>query len=106
MTSRHRSPEPERYQIRVRGHLGETVRSAFPALAHRTAAGDTVLTGELADQAALYGVLAELEALSLELVEVRRIPPDGPKQTTSRVAGAAVSEHGEQAEGLDRLRPT
>jgi hypothetical protein len=29
----------------------------------------------LADQAALYGVLAEIEALGLELIEVRRITP-------------------------------
>ena len=36
---------------------------------------DTVLAGMLADQAALYGVLAEAEALALELIEVRRITP-------------------------------
>jgi hypothetical protein len=35
----------------------------------------TVLTGPLPDQAALYGVLAEIEALGLELLEVRRLPP-------------------------------
>jgi hypothetical protein len=29
----------------------------------------------LADQAALYGVLAEIEALGLELIEVPRLPP-------------------------------
>jgi hypothetical protein len=29
----------------------------------------------LPDQAALYGVLAEIEALGLELLEVRRLPP-------------------------------
>jgi D-arabinose 1-dehydrogenase-like Zn-dependent alcohol dehydrogenase len=29
-----------------------------------------------ADQAALYGVLAEAEALGLELIEVRRLPPE------------------------------
>jgi hypothetical protein len=37
--------------------------------------GDTVLSGTIADQAALYGVLAQLEALGLELIEVRRVPP-------------------------------
>jgi hypothetical protein len=31
-------------------------------------------TGTLADQAALYGVLAEIEALGLELLEVQRLP--------------------------------
>ena len=45
--------------------------------------GDTVLTGPLADRAALYGVLTEVEALGLELLEVRRplardeVEPDG-----------------------------
>jgi hypothetical protein len=33
------------------------------------------LAAALSDQVALYGVLAELEALGLELLEVRRVPP-------------------------------
>jgi hypothetical protein len=36
----------------------------------------TVFTGWL-DQSALYGVLAEMEALGLVLVEVRRVEPHG-----------------------------
>jgi hypothetical protein len=36
-----------------------------------------VLTGPLPDPAALHGVLAEIEALGLELLEVRRLPPAG-----------------------------
>jgi hypothetical protein len=66
---------PRRYEIRVRGHLGETIRSAFPALDAQPHGGETVLTGELPDQAALYGVLAEIEALGLELLGLRRLPP-------------------------------
>jgi hypothetical protein len=73
-----------RYQIRVRGRLGPTIRSAFPGLRARADGGDTVLTGVLADQAALYGVLAEAEALGLELLEVRRLPPrDQPREPSS-----------------------
>ena len=34
---------------------------------------ETVLTGVLADQSALYGVLNRLQSLGLELVEVRRL---------------------------------
>jgi len=34
----------------------------------------TVLTGVL-DQSALYGVLADIEALGLDLLEVRLLPP-------------------------------
>ena len=35
---------------------------------------DTLLTGVL-DRSALYGVLAEIEALNLDLVELRRLDP-------------------------------
>ena len=73
VTSAHSGPQPQRYEIWVRGHLGETMRSAFPALRAQPRGEDTVLTGALPDQAALYGVLTEIEALGLELLEVRRL---------------------------------
>ena len=63
-------PTPARYRIRIHGHLGATVLSAFPALVSQHHGADTVLTG-LLDRSALYGVLAEMEALGLDLVEVR-----------------------------------
>jgi hypothetical protein len=47
--------------------------AAFPDLHAQAQGEDTLLTGALADQAALYGVLARIEALSLELLEVRRL---------------------------------
>jgi hypothetical protein len=49
--------------------------AAFPALSAQVRGEDTVLTGTLPDEAALYGVLAEIEALGLELLELRRFPP-------------------------------
>jgi hypothetical protein len=61
------------YEIRVRGHLGATTRRAFPTLQARTQGQDTLLQG-IVDQAALHGVLARIEALRLELLEVRRLP--------------------------------
>lgn len=60
-------------QIRVRGRLGRTMRAAFPGLRAQVQGGDTLLAGALPDQAALYGVLARIEALGLELIEVRRL---------------------------------
>jgi hypothetical protein len=51
------------------------MRRAFPALHTRTDGDDTVLAGTLSDQAALYGVLSRIEALGLELLEVRRESP-------------------------------
>ena len=68
-------PEPARYVIRINGHLGATILSAFPALASRWHGAHTVLTG-LLDRSALYGVLAEIEALGLDLLEVRQLTPD------------------------------
>jgi hypothetical protein len=68
-------PAPALYVIRIKGHLGATVLSAFPALDPRHHGAHTVLTG-LLDRSALYGVLAEIEALGLDLLEVRQVPPE------------------------------
>ena len=68
-------PAPTLYMIRINGHLGATVLSAFPALVSRRHGADTVLTG-LLDRSALYGVLAEIEALGLDLLELRKLTPD------------------------------
>jgi hypothetical protein len=64
-----------RYRILVGGHLGETICYVFPALQAQVSGGDTVLAGPLPDRAALYGVLAQIEALGLKLLEVRHLPP-------------------------------
>jgi hypothetical protein len=45
---------------------------AFPGLQAETDGRDTILSGALPDQAALHAVLVEIEALGLELLEVRR----------------------------------
>ena len=67
-------PAPALYAIRIHGHLGATVLSAFPALVPRHHGACTVLTG-LLDRSALYGVLAEIEALGLDLVEIHQLAP-------------------------------
>jgi len=68
-------PAPALYTIRVSGHLGAILLSAFPAMVPQWHGADTALTG-LLDRSALYGVLAEIDALGLDLLEVRRLEQD------------------------------
>jgi hypothetical protein len=68
-------PPPALYTIRINGHLGATMLSAFPAMVPRRHGAHTVLTG-LLDRSALHGALAEIEALGLDLLEVRRHMPE------------------------------
>lgn len=62
------------YEIRAPGPIGPTMMQAFPTLAVRRSGEDTLLSGSLLDQSALYGVIHELEALGLELLEIRSLP--------------------------------
>jgi hypothetical protein len=61
------------YTIRINGRLGATALSAFPSMASALKGGDTVLTGTLEDRSAVFGVLGQIEALGLELLEFRQI---------------------------------
>ena len=61
------------FAIRIRGRLGATALSAFPSMMSEPRGGDTLLTGPLEDRAALFGVLAQIEALGLDLLEVRQV---------------------------------
>jgi hypothetical protein len=61
------------YEIRIRGLLGDTLLGAFPGLHAEVQGGVTVLAGSLPDQSALYGVLAQIEQLGLELLGVRSV---------------------------------
>lgn len=66
--------EPRRYELRVRGPIGPTLMQAFPTLFAASRGQDTLLTGPLPDQSALYGVIHQLEALGLELLEIGCLP--------------------------------
>jgi hypothetical protein len=64
---------PGLYTIRIKGRLGPTALSAFPSMVPELKGSETVLTGLLEDRSALFGVLAQIEALGLELVELRQV---------------------------------
>jgi hypothetical protein len=65
---------PGLYTIRIKGQLGATALSAFPSMESELKCGETALTGVIEDRSALFGVLAQIEALGLELLELRQIP--------------------------------
>jgi hypothetical protein len=64
---------PDLYTIRIKGRLGPTALSAFPKMVSQPKGGDTVLTGFLEDRSAVFGVVAQIEALGLELLELRQL---------------------------------
>jgi len=68
-------PPPTLYIIRIKGRLGPTALSAFPAMIHELKGNETVLTGLLEDRSAVFSLIAEVEALGLELLELRQVQP-------------------------------
>jgi hypothetical protein len=64
---------PAVYTIRIRGWLAATELSAFPTMVSEVRGSDTVLTGLLEDGSAVFGVMGQIEALGLELLELRDI---------------------------------
>jgi hypothetical protein len=66
--------EGHNFEIRVKGKVSDATLSAFEGMHYSLAPVETVLTGPVPDQAALHAVLDQIQALGLELVEVRRLP--------------------------------
>jgi hypothetical protein len=72
---------PERYEIRVRGHLSERWSLILEGAALRNEPnGEAVIAVSVPDQAALHGILTRLHGLGLPLVAVNRILPDPEEQ--------------------------
>ena len=70
-------PDAGRYQIRLTGHLDAHWATWFDGLTvSQESDGTTVISGPIADQAALHGVLQRVRDLGLPLVSVYRIKPD------------------------------
>ena len=72
--------EFEFHEIRVQGHLDERWTDWLDGLTFsHESDGTTTLTGPLADQAALHGVLNRIRDLALPIVSVRRVSTDGER---------------------------
>ena len=69
----HDSTMPRRYRIVVRGRLGEHLATSFGQLELESKAGESVLTGTVADHAQLHGLLDRLRDLGIQLVSVNPV---------------------------------
>jgi hypothetical protein len=64
------------YQIKIEGHLGRQWTDWFEGLTITLEDnGETLLTGPVIDQAALYGLLKKVRDLGLPLISVNRVDP-------------------------------
>ena len=68
--------QPLVYQIRIEGHLGREWADWFEGLTLTLEDnGETLLTGPVVDQAALYGVLRKVRDVGLPLLSVVCVKP-------------------------------
>lgn len=65
----------QRVVIRVAGHIDERWSAWLGGMSiHHSAPGETLLSGPVPDQAALYGIIARLRDLGLQLISVDSEP--------------------------------
>lgn len=66
--------QPIVYEIRIAGHLNSQWTGSFGDMSITLLAeGDTLLTGPVLDQAALYGLLKKVRNLGMSLLSVNRV---------------------------------
>jgi len=66
--------QPALYQIRIKGHLGSQWTDWFDSMSITLEDnGDTLLTGPVTDQAALYGLLKKVRDLGMPLVSIGQV---------------------------------
>lgn len=77
MQADDRSTAPLQYEIRVKGHLAARWSAWFDGLnLTNESDGTTVISGPVADQAALHGVLQKLRDVGMPLVSITQVSPD------------------------------
>jgi hypothetical protein len=75
-SSKTDSDHPMVYEIKVEGHLGDQWADWFGgATITLEGNGDTLITGPVIDQAALFGLLKKVRDLGMPLVSVKRVQP-------------------------------
>lgn len=77
-------PQGRRYRLVLRGELGDSFGFLFEGMQLQRLAGMTMLTGQVADQAHLLGLIERVQELGVELVSVN------PDQGTNGAAGPGL----------------
>jgi len=62
------------YEIRIRGRVSRALLQSFEGMDSMLEPVETVLHGPVRDQAELHGLIDRIQALGLELIELRRLP--------------------------------
>jgi len=74
------------YEIMIQGYIDEVWSDWFAGLTMtHTEQGETILRGDLVDQAALHGVLIRVRDLGLTLISMQRLTPDDCRPTPSSI---------------------
>ena len=96
------------YAFRISGRVPPALTAALEPLKSVETSADTLLVGPVTDRAALHGYIAHLEALGLELVELRRLPTgdngDGCPCCGRAGAGGPLATAGSFGRGRRRRR--
>ena len=78
--------QPTVYQIRVRGHLSDQWTSWFEGLTITLEEnGDTLLTGPVVDQAALFGLLKKVRDVGIPLISINCLEPCRPPKLKAKL---------------------
>lgn len=77
MKSQEKWQGPARYEIKVKGLLGNQWLSWFEGVSIETEGGLTTITADVPDQSALHGLIARVRDLGLPLISINRFEKNG-----------------------------
>jgi hypothetical protein len=76
--------QPTVFQLRIKGHLSDQWTDWFEGLTITLEEdGDTLLTGPIVDQAALFGLLKKVRDLGMPLVSINCVEPGNPDMAST-----------------------
>ena len=78
--------QPIVYQIRIKGHLSDEWTNWFEGLTITLEEdGDTLITGSVSDQAALFGLLKKVRDLGMPLVSINCVESAKPDNSEAKL---------------------